>query len=212
LLTPNTHEPIINDELWHYVQNCLDTRKRVQRNGEPQLFNGFIKCADCGYALACASRYGTEYYSCGLYRRKGLEHCTQHYINKKVLIEVVLDDIRKHASLAVEDADGLAAKLAAINGDSEEKQIQVLSDKLEAAESRYAEIDRVMEQLYEDKVAARLTEGRFQKLSAKYESEQSVVEKKIEVLYSGWLVKTQNSESLMTNHGNHNRTTKLNTN
>jgi hypothetical protein len=51
-ITPNTHDPIINDELWQYVQKCLNTRKRVQRNGEPQLFNGFIKCADCGYALS----------------------------------------------------------------------------------------------------------------------------------------------------------------
>lgn len=120
IVTPNTHEPIVGDDLWFYVQKCLDTRKRVQRNGEPQLFNGFIKCADCGYALACASRYGTEYYSCGLYRRKGAEKCTQHYINKKVLIEAVLDDIRKNARLAQEDEDGLAAQLAALNGDREE--------------------------------------------------------------------------------------------
>ena len=97
IITPNTHEAIINDELWYYVQKSLDTRKRVQRSGEPQLFAGFIKCADCGYALAYARRFGTEYYSCGLYRRKGIERCTQHYINKQVLIEAVLGDIRKHA-------------------------------------------------------------------------------------------------------------------
>ena len=51
-----------------------------------------------------------------------MNYCTQHYINKKVLVEVVLDDIRKHAKLAVEDADGLAAKLAAENSNSEEKK------------------------------------------------------------------------------------------
>ena len=97
---------------WYYVQNCLNTRKRVQRSGEPQLFNGFIKCPDCGYALACSGSRGTEFYSCGLYRRKGKEYCSQHYINKKMLIDVVLDDIRKHAKLAAADAEGLAAKLA----------------------------------------------------------------------------------------------------
>lgn len=178
-ITPNTHEPIINDELWHYVQKCLDARKRVQRNGEPQLFNGFIKCADCGYALACAKRYGTEY---GLYRRKGIARCTLHYINKKVLIEVVLDDIRKYARLALEEADDLAANLAAQNGDEEERQLQTLTGELKAAEARFDEIDRTIEQLYEDKIAGRLTDGRFQKLSSKYEAEQAIVEKKIEVL------------------------------
>ena len=181
-ITPNTHDPIIDGELWHYVQNCLDTRKRVQRNGEPQLFNGFVKCADCGYALACAKRYGTEYYSCGLYRRKGLERCTQHYINKKLLIEVVLDDIRRHAQMALIDAKGLAEKLAVQNGDSEENRIQALSGELETSKARFAELDRIMEQLYEDKVAEKLTDGRFSKLSGKYEAEQSLIEKKIDVL------------------------------
>ena len=181
-ITPNMHEPIINDELWHYVQKCLDTRRRVQRNGEPQLFSGFIKCADCGYALAYAKRYGTEYYSCGLYRRKGITRCTQHYINKKVLIEIVLEDIRKHAKLAAEDADKLAAKLAAQNDNSENMQLQALSDELNTAKARDAELDRIIEQLYEDKVSDKLSLGRFQKMSVKYETEQSLLEKKIEVL------------------------------
>jgi chromosome segregation ATPase len=154
----------------------------VQRSGEPQLFNGFIKCPDCGYALSCGGSRGIEFYSCGLYRRKGTKYCSQHYINKKVLIAAVLDDIRKHAKLAESDATELVAKLAADNGDSEERQIQSLTDELNSTKARYAELDRIMEELYEDKIAGRLTNGRFQKLSAKYESEQPLVEKKLEVL------------------------------
>ena len=180
IITPNTHEPIINDELWHYVQKCLDTRKRVVGSGEMQLFAGFIRCADCGYALAYARRWGTEYYSCGLYRRKGLEHCTQHYINKQVLIEVVLDDIRRYAKMAQEDADGLAQKLAAANGDKEEQLISSFSAELKASEARFSELDRIMEELYEDKVAGTLNDARFRKLSDKYEAEQQSLEKKIE--------------------------------
>lgn len=178
-ITPNTHEPIINEELWNYVQKCLNSRKRVRRNNELQLFSGFIKCADCGYALACAGKGSTEYYSCGLYRRKGTEHCSQHYINKKVLINAVLDDIRRHAKMAAENAEGFALRLAELNGDSEEKQIQALSAEIKAAETRCNEIDRIMEQLYEDKLSGSINEARFQKFSDKYETEQSAAEKKI---------------------------------
>lgn len=39
-----------------------------------------------------------------------------------------------------------------------------------------------MEQLYEDKVSGKLSDGRFQKLSGKYEAEQLLVQKKAEVL------------------------------
>ena len=179
-ITPNTHEAIIDDALWYYVQKCLDSRKRVQRNGEPQLFNGFIKCAECGYALAIARRFGTEYYSCGLYRRKGIEKCTQHYINKQALIKVVLDDIRKHAQMAVEDTDRMAAKLAAQLDGKEEQQQKALITGLKTAEDRYAELDRIMEQLYEDKIAGSLSDTRFRKLSDKYEAEQSAIEKQIQ--------------------------------
>jgi DNA invertase Pin-like site-specific DNA recombinase len=178
-ITPNTHDPIIKDELWHYVQNCLNSRKRVQRNGEPQLFNGFIKCPDCGYALSCASRYGTEYYSCGLYRRKGKEYCTQHYINKQALIKVVLDDIRKNARMAAEDTDRLAARLAVLSGDKEEQRVQALTTELNSAEMRCIELDRIIEQLYEDKATGALSDTRFRKLFDKYEAEQRTKEKTI---------------------------------
>jgi DNA invertase Pin-like site-specific DNA recombinase len=182
IITPNTHEPIITDELWHYVQKCLDARKRVMRSSEMQLFAGFIRCADCGYALAYARRYSTEYYSCGLYRRKGIEHCTQHYINKQVLVDVVLDDIRRYAKMAQEDADGLAFKLAATNGNKEAEQIQTLLDELKATEERYCKLDRIMEQLYEDKVTGTLNDFRFCKLSEKYETEQQNLGKHVEEL------------------------------
>lgn len=180
IITPNTHQPIVNDELWHYVQKCLDTRKRVVGSGEMQLFAGFIRCADCGYALAYTRRWGTEYYSCGLYRRKGLTHCTQHYINKQVLAEVVLDDIRRYAKMALDDADVLAQKLAAANDNKEEQQLFSLSAELKTSEARFSELDRIMEEVYEDKVAGNLNDTRFLKLSDKYESEQKSLEKKIE--------------------------------
>ena len=182
IITPDTHEPIISDTLWHYVQKCLDSRKRVLCSGEPQLFAGFIKCAECGYALAYAKRFGTEYYSCGQYRRKGIEYCTQHYMNKQVLMQVVLEDIRRYATLAQEDADGLAAKLAAAQGDKDEQQLQVVLDELEGATARYHVLDRTIEGLYDDKVAGVLSNTRFLKLSQKYEHEQHCTQERMDVL------------------------------
>ncbi len=179
IITPNTHEPIISDDLWYYVQKCLDTRKRIQRNGEPQLFNGFIKCADCGYALSCATKDGTEYYSCGLYRRKGAKYCTYHYMNKKVLVKIVLDDIRKYARMACDEEYALASRLAAENGDKEDQRIQILSGELKDAEARFSEIDRIIGTLYEDKVTGKLSDIRFHKLTGTYETEQSALEKRI---------------------------------
>ena len=150
------------------------------RNNEPQLFSGFIKCADCGYALAYAKKFGTEYYSCGHYRRKGSEYCTQHYINKNVLIEAVLSDIRKYAKLVQEDEVSFAERLACANMDKTAKQAIVLESELKAAEAKHSELDRILKCLYEDSVTGKVTDMRFRKLSAEYEAEQAGLEKQVE--------------------------------
>jgi hypothetical protein len=86
--------------------------------------------------------------------------------------------------MALDDMEGFASKLAAQSGDKEEQQIQSLSGEVKAAEVRVAELDRVMEQLYEDKVAGALNDTRFRKLAEKYESEQTALEKRIDELKS----------------------------
>jgi hypothetical protein len=182
IITPNTHEPIVDDETWNYVQRCLDTRKRVMRSNELQLFAGIIKCADCGYALSYAKRYGTEYYSCGLYRRRGREYCTSHYIKKQVLMQIVLDDIHKYARLAQEDEEGFAQQLAALNDGKENRQLQGPATELKTAEARTAELDRIIKGLYEDSITGKITDKRFRKLSMEYEAEQTEIEKQIENL------------------------------
>ena len=200
IITPNTHEPIIDSETWEYVQKCLDSRKRVMHSNELQLFAGFIKCADCGYALAYARRFGTEYYSCGLYRRRGIEYCTQHYINKEVLTEIVLDDIRKHARLAVEEEELLAKHLAEVYGNNNETQVKSLKSELKMTEKRHAELDKLIKHIYEDNVTGKITDKRFCKLSGEYELEQTALEVRIEEIqneleqigrnkhdYSSWL-------------------------
>ncbi len=177
IITPNAHEPIIDEETWNYVQRCLNSRKRVMRNNELQLFAGFVKCVDC---MAYGKRYGIEYYCCGLYRRLGTEYCTHHYINKKVLTQIVLDDIRKYARLAQEEQEEFAQHMAAINNNQEDHQIQMMETELSIAEARSAELDMIIKGLYEDSVTGKITDKRFQKLSAGYEAEQADIDKKIE--------------------------------
>ena len=179
-ITPNTHEPIVDLETWEHVQTCIGSRKRVTKSNEIQLFAGFVKCEDCGHALAYAYCQGIPQYTCGHYRRFGREACSCHYIRKDTLEQVVLDDIRRYARLAHEDEESLAEQVNALNGGQEEKRLQTLSTELKTAQARYAELDRIMKRLYEDSVTGRIKDSRFQKLSAEYETEQNEAGKQIE--------------------------------
>ncbi len=60
-----------------------------------------------------------------------------------------------------------------------------LSDKrrtLQKSENRIAELDRLFKRIYEDMVAGRLSEARFQMLSDDYEKEQTELRERIAVL------------------------------
>jgi DNA invertase Pin-like site-specific DNA recombinase len=179
IITPNTHEPLVAPELWEQAQTRIDSRKRVTRTGELQLFAGFVKCEDCGSALAYSNAQGIPQYTCGRNRRFGKEGCTCHYIRKDTLVEIVLNDIRKHARLAAEDEDQFAQQLQSMHGGKEERQMQALTNELSAAKIRYSELDRIIKRLFEQLVSGTVTDSRFQKLNTEYEAEQAGLEKRI---------------------------------
>lgn len=180
IITPNMHEPIVDLEAWEHVQTLINSRKRVMRNNQLQLFAGFIKCEDCGYALTYSNNQNIEQYSCGQYRRHGKSACTCHYIRKDTLIQVVLDDIRKYAVMVQADEEGFAKQLAALGESKGNQKIQALQMQLKTSKARYSELDRLIEKLFEESAMGRMSESRYQKLSAKYEEEQMDLEKQIQ--------------------------------
>jgi DNA invertase Pin-like site-specific DNA recombinase len=180
IVTPGTHRAIVTPEIWEQAQNSIASRKRVMRTGGIQLFAGFVKCGDCGYALSYANSQGIEQYTCGQYRRHGREACSCHYIRKDVLTEIVLGDIRKHASLAREDEHGLARQLLSANAGREERRMRMLESELAAAEARHGELDGILKHLFEQSAAGTVTESRFRKLGTEYETEQTELGKRID--------------------------------
>ena len=64
----NTHEPIIEKEVFYHVQEQIKSRRRETKNKTTQIFAGLVKCADCGWSM----RFGTNncnktpysYYAC----------------------------------------------------------------------------------------------------------------------------------------------------
>ena len=84
---PNTHEPIISQELWDSVQK---RRKRVQRasawGSHSHRLSGYLYCADCGRRMTLQTHYsktdGSVQYSfrCGGYSRM-TDSCTAHGIS-----------------------------------------------------------------------------------------------------------------------------------
>ena len=71
----NTHEPIIDRQLWDKVQKLLTKKHRdIDLETNKNIFAGFIKCGDCGRAMMknfWRRADGSKSYSfyCGTYKR-----------------------------------------------------------------------------------------------------------------------------------------------
>jgi len=180
IITPKTHEPIVSAETFELVQKLIDARNRPIKNGIVQLFAGFVKCEDCGYALGYAYNQNIEQYTCGQYRRHGKKSCSCHYIRKDVLEQAVLDDIRKYSKLAKNDADKLTLQLQNQNRDRDTTDIMRLISELETLNARSAELKRVLKCLYEDSTNGKLGDELFDELLHDFRKEQSVVQSNID--------------------------------
>lgn len=180
----NTHEPIISRELWEECRmvDRLNSRPRLNKMKEVSLFSGLLFCADCGFAMRCQvtvrhKKDGTkahyEAYMCGSYSRSGHTACTTHYIPKSVLEEMILSDIQARAwEVCVREKE-------TIRYVTEQKQTQgrqeaaAIEKSAKTLKKRLAELERLIQSVYEDKVLGKIPEEVCVRLMTGYQSEQT---------------------------------------
>ena len=117
LVFENTHEPIIDQELWDRTQKYRNWErvKRIKPFGyytNSHILCGFLFCADCGHRMSInhhTRKDGSDYFSfrCGNYSQKG-EACTGHYIGADNIEQLLLAAIRRVANRVIEDEEAFA--------------------------------------------------------------------------------------------------------
>lgn len=180
LIFENTHEAIIDQETFDIVQKMRSHKRSNQRyknrTGHENLFAGLVFCGTCGrkHYFCPQEKNGLnhDHYKCSGYR-KPIEGCENpHYIQKSALIEIVSEKIRQTIREINLDKQAFLKKL------QEQSQAQFSKDnkrqrqQLQKDEHRFKEIDRIIQQLYEDNLLGKISDERFVKLSQNYEEEQ----------------------------------------
>lgn len=179
-----THEPIISREVWDTVVS-LDA-KRVRKSPadktDGSIFTGLLYCADCGFKMryhAERRKYSdghTELFKsfiCGNYGRSGKTACSIHSIYESALTEVVLQDIREKAQYAEYDGERLAAQIVHMKEKEKHSRLASYEQELKVASARIRELEKLMQNLYEDKCSGVVPPTVFQTLMQKYETERA---------------------------------------
>lgn len=181
-IIPNMQEPIISEEQWLRVQELRKHCRRPTATGRTSLFSGLVFCPDCGAKLHfCAAKSlkrNQEFWRCSNYK-DGRGTCQIHYIRDIVLERIVLEAISSLADFVkCHEAVFLympAKKTNAI----QQKECKRLEQSVEQSSKRIAEIDRLIEKVFEQNASGVLSDERFLKILQNYEKEQKALTQEV---------------------------------
>ena len=182
----NTHEAIVDKEMWELAQKLRKTPRRHDTLGEANPLTGLLFCADCGAKMTNhrskggtkSNPYPSDFYDCSAYtlaHQKRTHACSGHYIRTKAVRELVLETIRTASAFAIANQDEFMKK---VRSASQIRQAEVAKDtkrKLNKDRRRIAELDTIIKKLYESFAIGRITDERFDTLLAEYEAEQKAL-------------------------------------
>ena len=198
----NTHEAIIDKETWELVQKLRGTPKKYDFDHDANPLTGLLYCADCGAKLYNDSQrsyskrhglkpdpmtglYNSDHYECKNYKLKSMREkttCTSHHINSNALLKLLLESIRLVSEYAITNKKEFTEKVRAASLSQHNQNVKEQKKQLVKCEKRYGELDELIKKLYESYATGKLTEKRFELLSAGYEQEQETLANEISEL------------------------------
>ena len=195
----NTHPAIIDREVFALVQELRKHRRRPTKSGIVSPFSGLLYCADCGEKLyySVTNNYKREqaYFFCSSYR-KNSEVCSAHYIREKVVEQIVLESMQRILLNVQAFEKEFARKQMDCYTEDKKKQLAAKHRELSRAKKRIAEIDTLIQKIYEDNASGKLSDERYATLSLSYEEEQKTLKAAVPELQSFLETETDKTESL----------------
>ena len=181
-IIPNMQEPIISEEQWLRVQELRKHRRRPTATGRTSLFSGLVYCEDCGakmhFAAAKSLTRNQEHFRCSNYK-SGRGECTVHYIRDVVLEKIVFEAISSLADFVKCHESVFLYMLAKKTNAMRQKEHKRLELAVEQGTKRIAEIDRLIEKVFEQNASGILSDERFSKMLQSYEKEQKALTQEV---------------------------------
>ena len=189
LVFEGKHEPIVDEATW---QAANDIRQKKRRNkadslGEPHPLTGLLYCATCKSKMhhnrGTVKSTGREknYYTCKQ-SKHGKEFCTGHRINGGVVESLVLETLQTVNQYAAANEKDFTRQINDMYSAQQADNVKSGRKKLKSSQSRHAELDKLIQRIYEDNVLGKINDKRFEVLSNQYEQEQAELEQLISQL------------------------------
>ncbi|MCL2775439.1 MAG: recombinase family protein [Oscillospiraceae bacterium] len=179
----NVFPPIIRREIWEAVRN-LDGNSTPTGTVvvEPSLFNGLLRCADCGSAMmhkrssytsrVTGQKYTGHAYICSKHAHSGGSVCSRHTIPEPALLAIIREDVKHRIeSISINEKQIVREVQRHFNGES----LNEAKKHLEQLTAQLNELASVVTKLYEDRFKGIITIDTFKSSVEKAEREKSDV-------------------------------------
>ena len=176
------------------VEKAVGHGKHTKR-GYMHPLSGLMYCADCGAKMRLgwntqtSKRTGKEsvYFSfnCGNKSRLGSSACFSHFISAPVLERIVLNDVKDKAQKIVANEAEFRQKYLDHTAKLANQNQTDIKKELCKGEQRIAELDKLIESAFEEKVAGKIPESICVRLIEKYTAEQTELKEKVANLTQG---------------------------
>jgi len=165
LIIPDTHEPIITQDVFDKVQNILGPyNTRIITKENTNLFAKKLFCGHCGYGLRRYSvnkkaRPNSNYeprYACYQSVSMKLERCLPETVKENLIKEVVLEALRVEFALASTAKEQAETKTMSLMGECEK-----LTQEAKRLTHEIERLKNSREQLFEDYADGTLTKEQY---------------------------------------------------
>ena len=174
----NTHEPIIDKEVFYKVQKYLKERKKVIKvNNMVHNFSGKVFCLECGSIMRKKNTKLHQYLVCS---NKSNKNCINNKaIRYDILENIILKEINKKITTYY-DYQYLCS-INKMKGNSLDK-IKHLQNEIIEVNNNLLELKKYLKSLYNDKVNSLITIEQFKTLINTYEKDKFIYENKLKLL------------------------------
>ena len=183
----NTHEAIISKEDFDKIQKIIKQNDKKKEHNTPtsySIFNGKLKCADCGRAMTkqedSRGKRQLSNYFCMSYLQVS-KSCSKHKIKTSVLEETVLEAIQVQVKLVIELEKSLSKLYLKNNQGSIENEYR---NNVKISELKISNLKEQKRKYYEEWKFDKLEKSEFMKLSDEIETKISKLNEDIEIYTS----------------------------
>lgn len=181
VVVENTHEPIIDKEIFSLVQKRINSNIRSTGSGKVHLFAGKVKCLDCKSTMARTSNgKNYSYLRCRLYLLNTKKRfCTSHTIELNKLTDIVSERIKMYISLFC-NSNSLSEKL--FQEQSIKVEIDELNKLLSKTNKQINDRLEALKNLYLDKISGTILVEQFNEFNSMFLREKNELSVKEERL------------------------------